>query len=347
VAVYNFERCNLLLVEDNAYIRNILDVLLRKLSFSNITAVSDGAEAIKRLETGSQPIDLVISDLVMSPVNGLLLLRWIRTAKESPNRFLPFIMLSGAADAEYVEAARELGATEFLAKPFSADSVSKRILRVIDYPRQFVTTETYFGPERRRHKVVTAKERRVKDEKEIAIVYSADKVVKPKGPTDVWYFRLGNAIKDKVGGLGVSGPGELPMAFLEEAEEQLQRAALDFTEWAKDYLDQLAEHCRAALQCSVGGERRDHFDQINLLSHELRGQGGTFGYPLISLFAKTLYDTTGKNCRDDDDAVEIVKAHIDAMRAVLREKVSGDGGDVGRALLASLQAAIKKRSFVR
>jgi hypothetical protein len=41
--------------------------------------------------------------------------------------------------------------------------------------------------------------------------------------------------------------------------------------------------------------------------------------------------------------VEIVRAHIDAMRAVLRDKVSGDGGMVGRELLASLKSAIKKR----
>ncbi len=150
MASLNFERCNLYLVEDNRYIRNVLDNLLRYLSFKNITVASNGAEAIDYFKTrgsargisSTHAIDLVISDLVMSPVDGLLLLRWLRSAKESPNRFMPFIMLSGAADNEYVHAARDLGTTEFLAKPFSADSVSKRILEVINYPRQFVTTQS-------------------------------------------------------------------------------------------------------------------------------------------------------------------------------------------------------------
>ena len=62
-------------------------------------------------------------------------------------------------------------------------------------------------------------------EKDITIVYSADKVVKPKTATDVWSFRPPNALKDKVGGMGAGGPGELPTELLEEAEEQLERAA--------------------------------------------------------------------------------------------------------------------------
>lgn len=349
VSTLDFERCNLFLAEDNRYIRNVLDNLLRHLSFKNITVAKDGAEAIDYFKiqgsaghlSKSHAVDLVISDLVMSPVNGLLLLRWLRTAKESPNRFIPFIMLSGAADNEYVHAARDLGVTEFLAKPFSAETVSKKILEVINYPRQFVTTENYFGPDRRRQQMhAPPKERRIKDENDVTVVYSADKVVKPEHPTDVWYFRLPNYLKEKAGGMGMSSPGELPMNFLEEAEEQLQRDALDFTEWAHDYLKRLSRLCSRALKKEEG--RRKYFEEINVLAHELRGQGGTFGYPLITTFGKMLYDTTGTRCREDDNAVEIVKAHIDAMRAVLRDKVSGDGGQIGRELLASLEAGVKR-----
>ena len=57
-----------------------------------------------------------------------------------------------------------------------------------------------------------------------------------------------------------------------------------------------------------------------------------------------LYDTTIEGCPEDNNAVEIVKAHIDAMRAVLREKVSGDGGEIGRALLESLNKAIETKT---
>ena len=94
----------------------------------------------------------------------------------------------------------------------------------------------------------------------------------------------------------------------------------------------------------VSGERGAQFEEINLIAHELRGQGGTFGYPLITLFGKSLYDVTKPPCRHTDADLEIVKAHIDTMRAVLREKIEGDGGEIGQALFKALRAAIAKFS---
>jgi len=349
MTVYKLDRFNLLLIDDNSFIRHTIEDVLRRFKIDNITTASNGQEAIDYLKSrrgmsrdlGSLGLDLIISDLVMAPINGILLLQWLRTSEESPNRFLPFVMLSGAADAEYVRASRDAGMSEFLAKPFSSESVYKRILEVIDYPRQFVTTTNYFGPDRRRRKGSPPnKERRVITEKDVTIVYSMDKVVKPETETDVWYFRLPNRLQEKAGGSYSSGPGEMPMELLAEAEEQLQRASLDFTDWAKKYLDQLSALCDDALNKPEG--RKQDFEKINLLGHELRGQGGTFGYPLITSFAKMLYDATFEGCAEDDNAVEIVKAHIDAMRAVLREKISGDGGEIGRALQSSLEQAIEK-----
>ncbi len=354
MATYDFERCSVLLVEDNSFVRRTLYNLLRQFKFSQIVVATNGTDAIEKLKgvgstgtpVGAGGYDLIISDLIMSPMNGLLLLRWVRAAKESPNRFVPFIMVSGAADMEYVHGARDLGMTEFLAKPFSAGTVYKHILEVIDFPRQFVTTNSYFGPDRRRKAMGEPEvERRKTREEDVTIVYSKNKVVKPKeGSNDVWYFRLPNALKEKVsaGGAGPGDMGEIPNALLEEAEEQLERAALDFTKWAVEYLAQLSRICDAALVKQ--GRRNKEFGEINVLAHELRGQGGTFGYPLLSVFGKMLYDLTGEGCREDDNAVEIVKAHIDSMRVVLREKISGDGGEVGRELQKALIQAIEKYS---
>lgn len=354
MATYDLSRLNILLVEDNNYVRNILEDLLRSFEVGRVVTAVNGQDAIEALKTaaaaggaGSLGIDMVVSDLVMSPINGLLLLRWTRSAKDSPNRFMPFLMLSGAADQEYVRAARDLGVTEFLAKPFSAESVYKRILELIDYPRQFVATQQYFGPDRRRQKMglpPDAEERRKTRDSDISIVYSSDKVVKPKKPSEVWNFRLPNGLKDKVGGLGQSGPGEMPVGLLEEAETQLERAQLDFTEWALGYLKNLSKLCAEAQEKE--GPRGKYFEEINLLAHELRGQGGTFGYPLISMFGKMLYECTREGCKETNAAVEIVKCHIDAMRAVLRDKVAGDGGEVGRALLKHLKHAVSEKETV-
>lgn len=351
MAGYNFERVNVLLVEDNSFVRNILEDLLRGFGFTRITMANDGQDAIEVLKTakaggGMLGIDMIVSDLVMTPINGLLLLRWTRTSKESPNRFMPFLMLSGAADQDYVKAARDLGVTEFIAKPFSGGSVYKRLLEVIDYPRQFVVTRSYYGPDRRRKDYGRndGENRRETKESDVTIVYSADKVVKPTKDGGVWYFRLPNSLKDRCGGLGKSGPGEIPEGILEQAEEKLERASLDFTEWASTYLSNLSNLCTEALLKE--GRRKKYFDEINTLAHELRGQGGTFGYPMISQVGKMLYDCTGDGCREDDNAVEIVKAHIDTMRAVIREKISGDGGKIGKELIKGLKASVESKQTV-
>lgn len=356
MAFYNLERLSVLLVEDNSYIRDILESLLKTLGFGWVTTARNGQDAVEFLRLvankpgagGTMGIDLIISDLIMSPINGLLLLRWVRTSKDSPNRFVPFIMLSGAADRAYVEQSRNLGASEFLAKPFSVQSVYQKLLLVIDNPRQFVVTRDYYGPDRRRKYGVgpDSEERRKNQDKDVAIVYSAEKTVKPTSPTDVWYFRLPNRLKEKVAGsLKFNEGGELPKDILEKAEKALERDALDFADWAMSYIGKLSN---LSQECTTkpSALRRHYFDEINLIAHELRGQGGTFGYPLISIFAKMLYDYTQPGCREDNNSIEIVKSHIDSMRAVIRDRVSGDGGQIGKDLLKALKIAIDRFSVL-
>lgn len=348
---YNLSRFTILLVEDNSFVRNTLNDLLRHFQIERISVASNGEEAISYLKdmkrVNNPGPDLIISDLVMSPINGLLLLRWARTAKESPNRFVPFIMLSGAADREYVASSRDLGVTEFLAKPFSVTSVFSHLSQVIERPRPFITTKEFFGPDRRRGKNAgppNVEERRRPDDSHVTYVYSAEKTVKATKASDVWCFKLPNHLKDKAGGGKGGKPPSLPADILEQAEAGLERAALDFTEWATEYLSNLAKLCDEAMEFP---EKRGHqFAKVNELAHELRGQGGTFGYPLISIFGKMLYQSTMEGCPETDNQVEIVRAHIDAMRAVIREKVAGDGGEVGKSLLGSLKQAIARYQVV-
>ncbi len=347
---YDLGRFTVLLIEDNEYVRNTLADLLRHFGVEQVKTCTNGEEGIKYLKEMRQihnpGPDIIISDLVMAPINGLLLLRWARTAKDSPNRFVPFVMVSGAADRAYVESSRDLGVTEFLAKPFSAQSVIRQLYEVIGRARQFVATQRYFGPDRRRQKDPKPKgaERRREGEAHVTVVYSAVKTVKAKSASDVWYFRLPNGLKEKAGGAAFTGPVTLPDDILEKAEASLERSALDFTTWALEYLAKLSGLCADAMNDPA--KRPRQFAEINGLAHELRGQGGTFGYPLISVFGKMLFQSTMEGCPETDNQVEIVKAHIDAMRAVLREKISGDGGEVGRELLKSLNEGIARYQTV-
>jgi len=133
---------------------------------------------------------------------------------------------------------------------------------------------------------------------------------------------------------------ELPEELLAEAEESLEREARGFLDWAKQYLDQLSTQIANAVEDQ--SNRGAHLAEVNRIAHELRGQGGTFGYPLITLFAKSFYEATEYPCREDDANLEICKAHLDTLRAVIREKIEGDGGAIGRQLMMALNQAIAK-----
>ena len=76
----------------------------------------------------------------------------------------------------------------------------------------------------------------------------------------------------------------------------------------------------------------------------MRGQGGTFGYPLISHFGDSLYDASlfKTGIPITDNHVEVAMAHVDAMNAVIKGRINGDGGAIGKELRLTLEKAIEK-----
>jgi len=102
-------------------------------------------------------------------MDGIKFTRIVRNHEHSPNPFVPIIMISGHTEKHRVEAARDAGVTEFLAKPISAKGLYQRILNVVANPRPFIKTKTYFGPDRRRNtnNAYIGPERRVGGEMEV------------------------------------------------------------------------------------------------------------------------------------------------------------------------------------
>ena len=86
----------------------------------------------------------------MEPITGIDLTELGRTSSKSPNPYIPVIMISVYSDEARVQMARDHGVTEFLAKPFTVERLMERLETVIENPRPFVRTDSYFGPERRR-----------------------------------------------------------------------------------------------------------------------------------------------------------------------------------------------------
>jgi len=147
----DLENVVFLVVDDNKFMRNILKGLLHSFGARQVLEADDGASALKELQASA--VDIVITDLMMDPLDGFDLTRLIRTSEDSRNPYVPIITISGHTETHRVQEARDAGVNEFLAKPISATALFSRIYAVINQNREFVKSRNYFGPDRRRSKI--------------------------------------------------------------------------------------------------------------------------------------------------------------------------------------------------
>ena len=143
-----FELLKILLVDDNQHMRMLLIEILRAIGVRHVFEALDGAEALQILR--ERQIDIVMTDLTMGPLDGIDFVNLLRNSPDSPAPFAPVIMITGHSTQRQVQAARDAGVNEFLAKPVTARGVVHRLTLVVEHPRPYIRCEAYFGPDRRR-----------------------------------------------------------------------------------------------------------------------------------------------------------------------------------------------------
>ncbi|TGY90744.1 response regulator [Marinicauda algicola] len=126
----------------------IVRTLLHGFGIREIRDTRDAAEALDIIR--HETVDIVFSDYEMDLLDGLEFTRMIRTAKDSRNRYVPIILLTAYTERSRICEARDAGVTEVCAKPVTAQQLWQKMSAVINHPRPFVKSKTYFGPDRRR-----------------------------------------------------------------------------------------------------------------------------------------------------------------------------------------------------
>jgi CheY-like chemotaxis protein len=142
------DQLRILLVDDNHHMRVLLMELLRAVGITKIVEAGDGAEGLQMMR--SHPVDIVMTDLAMEPLDGIDFVRLLRNSSDSPNQMIPVIMVTGHLTMRRIQEARDVGVNEFVAKPITARNVLERLQQIVDHPRPFVRTDDFFGPDRRR-----------------------------------------------------------------------------------------------------------------------------------------------------------------------------------------------------
>lgn len=137
-----------LIVDDNQYMRKVLRNLLANLGVKDIHEAADGIAGLEAIRM-YQP-DIVLLDWEMPQLNGLELVRVVRSPDNFPLPDVPIIMITAHGQRWRIIEAARLGVNEFLKKPVSARSLLDRIVAILSKPRPMVQLGDYYGPEPRR-----------------------------------------------------------------------------------------------------------------------------------------------------------------------------------------------------
>jgi two-component system phosphate regulon response regulator PhoB len=122
--------CSVLIVDDEPYILRILSFKLRREGYKTLPAES--AEEAERL-LAKHPVDLVLLDVALAtPTNGFDLAASLR--RNARTKDLPIIMLTARGFAADVLRGREVGASGYITKPFSAEEVIRRVRALLGPP---------------------------------------------------------------------------------------------------------------------------------------------------------------------------------------------------------------------
>jgi two-component system chemotaxis response regulator CheY len=145
---YTLQKARILVVDDMKPMLALTRSILKIFGFGEVYTAESGEEAFA-LVCKHDP-DLIITDWMMEPMDGLEFTKMVRRNPLSPNPYVPILMMTGFSSKIRVESARDYGITEFLVKPFAARDLYTRVVQIIEKPRQFVDAGTFFGPDRRR-----------------------------------------------------------------------------------------------------------------------------------------------------------------------------------------------------
>jgi two-component system, chemotaxis family, chemotaxis protein CheY len=142
------QQINVLVIDDNQYMRKVTRNLLVNIGVKNIHEAADGIAGLETIRALSP--DIVLCEWEMPFLNGAELLRIVRSPGVFPVPDVPIIMLSLYGERWRVLEAVRLGVNEYIKKPVSGKVLLDRMVSILANPRPMVHNGEYYGPEPRR-----------------------------------------------------------------------------------------------------------------------------------------------------------------------------------------------------
>ena len=147
-------------------------------------------------------------------------------------------------------------------------------------------------------------------------------------------FTPPNLLRAKIG----NKPGPNLNQIVAKAEASLIELQEDYEVWIRDDLKTLRD--------AVVSLRKEMdpivLERVKIISHEIKGQGATYGYPLLTIVGDLLYIFIERDADVAERHLDLIDAHVDFMALILSEKIDDQGGLQVQGILVGLQDAAKK-----
>ncbi len=148
---YDFSALSAMCVDDSEFFLDVFTDILGAFGVKRVTTAVSAEAALEKLEQANP--DIVFIDWEMAHDTCEDFLRAVRQNPKHPFRTIPIILVTGYTEIKRIHLARDLGINEFIVKPISAKNLHSRLVKLIENPRKFYMSRTYFGPDRRRRQV--------------------------------------------------------------------------------------------------------------------------------------------------------------------------------------------------
>lgn len=143
-----------------------------------------------------------------------------------------------------------------------------------------------------------------------------------------------NALRLKVGGGRL---GTIDAAAIAKAEAALKSLSGNFAQWLNDEVAKL-EAARQVVRSE--GPSPETMETLYLRAHDLKGLGATYGFPLITRVAGLLCRLIDDRAKRVNAPMALIDAHIDAIKAAVRDDIKDLDHPIGKALVQELETRI-------
>jgi hypothetical protein len=146
-------------------------------------------------------------------------------------------------------------------------------------------------------------------------------------------IRPPNTLRMKVGG----GFGGIDAGAIAKAEEALKAMSSQFGQWLQDEIVKLDQ---AQADIRTAGYNAATAEALYFRAHDLKGLGTTYQYPLVTRLAGSLCKLMDDPAKRMTVPLVLLDAHIDAIKAVVRDEIKTDDHPVGKVLAETLESRV-------